>query len=449
MSCKSKEDKCYEKNKNLKEIIKSLISFSLPLILSGVLQQLYNWVDAFIVGNVNGEISLAAIGSTTTPINFFITIITGFTLGLSVLIAKNFGSQEKEKIPLILTVISMIFGSVFVFVSACGTVLSYQFMQLLHTTPETIELASNYIRIIFIGFPFLAVYNIYAATLRGIGDSRIPFFSILLSSTVNVLLDIFFVICLHAGVQGAATATILSQIIMTIFIVVYGTKKYKWLRCHFGRKIFHFRIIKEGVSFGFPPMLQSCISSFGGLILQDFMNKFGTQTVTAITTAYRVDTLIMLPIVNLGSGISTTVAQSYGSENEERTKEIFKAGILVSVTVSLFLTMIVIPTGGKIIALFGAGSDAVKIGSAFFLRIACFYPVYGLATAFRSYLEGKGDLLYSSMAGVAALVIRIISSYAMTSFYGNMVIAYAEMFSWVCLLIMYLLRLGRIFLRKK
>ena len=92
--------------------------------------------------------------------------------------------------------------------------------------------------------------------------------------------------------------------------------------------------------------------------------------------------------------------------------------------------MIVIPTGGKIIALFGAGSDAVKIGSAFFLRIACFYPVYGLATAFRSYLEGKGDLLYSSMAGVAALVIRIISSYAMTSFYGNMVIAYAEMFSW-------------------
>ena len=179
------------------------------------------------------------------------------------------------------------------------------------------------------------------------------------------------------------------------------------------------------------------------------MNKFGTQTVTAITTAYRVDTLIMLPIVNLGSGISTTVAQSYGSENEERTKEIFKAGILVSVTVSLFLTMIVIPTGGKIIALFGAGSDAVKIGSAFFLRIACFYPVYGLATAFRSYLEGKGDLLYSSMAGVAALVIRIISSYAMTSFYGNMVIAYAEMFSWVCLLIMYLLRLGQIFLRKK
>lgn len=438
-----------EKNQNLKEIMKSLISFSLPLILSGVLQQLYHWADAFIVGNVDGEISLAAIGSTTTPINFFITTITGFTLGLSVLTAKNFGSQEKEKIPPVLAVFSVTIGSVFLLISASGIILSYPFMKLLHTTPETIDLASNYIRIIFIGLPFLAVYNIYAATLRGIGDSRIPFFSILLSSTVNVLLDIFLVIYLHAGVQGAATATILSQITMTIFIVVYGSKKYKWLRFHVSRKIFHFKIIKEGVSFGFPPMLQSCISSFGGLILQDFMNKFGTQTVTAITTAYRVDTLIMLPIVNLGSGISTTVAQSCGSGNEEHTRKILKAGILVSVTVSLFLTMIVIPTGGKIIALFGAGSDAVKIGSAFFLRIACFYPVFGLATAFRSFLEGKGDLLYSSMAGVTALVVRIIASYAMSSFYGNMVIAYAEMFSWICLLIMYLLRLEQKFLRKK
>lgn len=438
-----------EKPQSLKEIMKLLISFSLPLILSGVLQQLYNWADAFIVGNVEGEISLAAIGSTTTPINFFITTITGFTLGLSVLIAKNFGSQEREKILPVLAVFSVMLGSVFFLISAGGIIFSYQFMELLHTTLETIDLASNYIRIIFIGFPFLAIYNIYTATLRGIGDSRIPFLSILLSSTVNVLLDIFLVGYLHAGVQGAATATILSQIIMTVFIVVYGTKKYKWLRFHFSRKMFHFKTIKEGVSFGFPPMLQSCIGSFGGLILQDFMNKFGTQTVTAITTAYRVDTLIMLPIVNLGSGISTTVAQSHGAGNEERTKKILKAGILISVTVSLFLTVIVIPTGGKIIALFGAGSGAVKTGSAFFLRIACFYPVYGLATAFRSYLEGKGDLLYSSMAGVTALAVRIIASYAMVSFCGNMVIAYAEMLSWICLLIMYLLRFVQNFMRKK
>lgn len=430
-----------EQKQNLSEIMQSLVKFSLPLILSGVLQQLYNWADAFIVGNINGEISLAAIGATTTPINFFITVITGFTLGLSVLIAKNFGSQNKKQIPTILAVFSVLLGGVFVLISAIGFIQSYRFMQILHTTPETIQLASNYIRIVFIGFPFLAVYNVYTATLRGIGDSRIPFLSVLVSSTINVILDIVFVVYFRAGVQGAAIATILSQIIMTIFIVIYGTNKYKWLKVRLCKQLFQRNILKSGTSFGFPPMLQSCITSLGGLVLQNFMNRFGTQTVVAITTSYRIDSLVMLPIINLGSGISTITAHSYGAGDKQRTQKILLAGILLSMIVSLILTLIVIPTGGKIIALFGAGSAAIKIGSDFFRRIACFYPVFGLATALRGYLEGKGDLLYSSLAGITALIIRIVASYAMVGLWGNMTIAYAEMLSWTCLFFIYLFRL--------
>lgn len=429
-----------EEKQDLKGIMWSLISFSLPLILSGVLQQLYNWADAFIVGNTDGEISLAAIGATTTPISFFVTILTGFALGLSVLAASNFGSQEKEKIPLILKNFSVLLGGIFIVISVAGGTLSFQFMKLLHTTPDTISLASDYIRIIFIGLPFLAVYNVFTAILRGIGDSRIPFLSILLSSTVNVILDVIFVVYFRAGVRGAALATIMSQMVMTVFIVCYGTKKYQWLRFRLGRGCFRHDILKEGIRFGLPPMLQSCISSLGGLVLQDFMNQFGTQTVIAITTAYRIDTLVMLPIVNLGSGIATITAQNYGAGNGGCVRKILAAGIIVSVTVSLFLTIVVIPTGGNMIAVFGAGPAAVKIGKAFFQRIACFYPIYGLATAFRSYLEGKGDLLYSSMAGITALAVRIASSYIMAAFWGNMAIAYAEMLSWVCLLILYILR---------
>ena len=429
-----------EKNQNFKEIITSLISFSLPLILSGILQQLYNWADAFIVGNIDGELSLAAIGSTTNPMNFFITTITGFSLGLSVLVAKHFGSHHYEKIPPILSTFSVLLGGIFLVISIAGSLLSHQFMELLHTTPETIDLASRYVHIIFIGLPFLAVYNIFAATLRGIGDSRIPFLSILLSSIVNVFLDILLVAYLRTGIQGAAFATILSQISMTLFIVLYGTRKYKWLKLNFKKINFRALQLKEGITFGLPPMLQSSISSFGGLILQNFMNTFGTQTVTAITTAYRIDTLIMLPIVNLGSGISTIVAHNTGAGNQKMTRKILTAGILLSCTVSLMLTGIVIPMGGSVIALFGAGPDAVFIGSAFFQRIACFYPVFGLATAFRSYLEGRGDLLYSSGAGILSLLIRIIASYIFVPFFGNMVIAYAEMLSWLCLLGMYLFR---------
>ena len=425
-------------------IMKELINFSLPLILSGILQQLYNWTDAFIVGNVDGELSLSAIGTTTTPINFFITVITGFTLGLSVLVAKNFGAKKQDNIPPILSVFTVILGNMFLIVATFGFILSHQFMELLHTPAETITLAGNYIRIIFIGLPFLAVYNVYTATLRGVGDSRIPFLSILISSSVNVMLDIIFVAKLHLGVQGAAVATVLSQAVMTIFIVLYGTKKYSWLKNGYRKIYFCNVVIKEGVRFGLPPMIQSGISSLGGLILQDFMNRFGTQTVTAITTAYRIDTLVMLPIVNLGSGISTITAQSNGSGDDVRTRKTLAAGTILTIVVSLILTGLVIPTGGKIIGIFGAGKAAVAIGSAFFQRIACFYPVFGLTTAFRGYLEGKGDLLYSSIAGMTSLLVRIIASYVMAPFFGNMSIAYAEMLSWLWLLAMYLLRFARV-----
>ena len=430
-------------NQNLKTIMQELIWFSLPLILSGILQQLYNWADAFIVGNFEGELSLSAIGGTTTPINFFVTTITGFTLGLSVLIAKNFGAKKQENIPPLLSVFSVVLGSIFLIIAVGGSVLSYQFMELLHTPSDTINLASNYIHIILLGLPFLAVYNVYTATLRGIGDSRIPFLSILLSSIVNVILDILFVAKLHWGVQGAAMATVFSQATMTVFIILYGSSKYSWLKRGYRKTSFSRVVIREGIQFGLPPMLQSGIGSLGGLVLQDFMNRFGTDTVTAITTAYRIDTLVMLPIVNLGSGISTFTAQNHGAKDEARTRKTLIAGTILAILISMGLTGLVIPTGGKIIALFGAGTTAVTIGGSFFRRIACFYPIFGLATAFRGYLEGKGDLCYSSVAGMISLAVRIIASYAMAPYLGNMSIAYAEMLSWICLLFMYLIRFAK------
>ena len=187
-------------------------------------------------------------------------------------------------------------------------------------------------------------------------------------------------------------------------------------------------------------MIQSSISSLGSLILQNFMNGFGTQTVAAITTAYRIDTIVLLPIINLGSGISTLTAQSYGAGRTDRTRRILLAGSGVMLLVSLALTLLVIPTGGHLIALFGAGAEAVRIGSDFFLRIASFYVVYGLAMSVRGCLEGIGDVTYSSIAGIASLVFRIFLSYALADLFGNMVIAYAEAFSWLLLLGLYILR---------
>lgn len=422
-------------------IVSILLRFSLPLILSGVLQQLYNWADAFIVGNVNGELALAAIGATSTVINLYIMAITGFTLGLCILFAQKFGAGQTEGIPKILATFVLLLGAVFLVLAGAGIGLTGPLLRLLHTTADTVQMAESYLRIVLLGVPFLAVYNVYAAALRGIGDSRAPFLAIVLSSAVNVALDLLFVARLRWGVAGAAAATVAAQAVMTVFLIAYSVKKHRTLRFRPGRKALDRWSLVQGVRLGVPPMIQSSVSAFGSLILQNFMNGFGTQTVAAITTAYRVDTMVLLPIINLGSGISTIVAQNYGAGEKARTKKVFAVGAVMMAVVSLLLTALVIQTGGHLIAMFGVGPEATEIGWRFFRRIASFYLVFGMATAMRGYLEGLGDVLYSSAAGVLSLLSRIILSYALAALFGNMIIAYAEAFSWVQLLLLYLARM--------
>ncbi len=426
-------------------ITADLISFSLPLILSGILQQLYNWADAFVVGNVEGELALAAVGSTTSIINFFLSLVTGFTLGLNILFAHRAGSGETEGIHRILRSFTVVLGGVFLITASAAAYLAPQILTVMDTATDAFDMAVDYLTIVLFGLPFLAVYNVYSAAIRGLGDSRAPFLSVLISSGVNVVLDVFLVAVAHWSVAGAAIATVISQAAMTVFIVVYGARKYQILRFDFKGGILSRSALKDGTRLGVPPMIQSGVTAFGNMVLQNFMNGFGSQTVAAITTAYRVDSIVLLPIINLGSGISTLVARSHGSGDMERAGKILKAGAILMALVSVLMTALVIPFGGSIISLFGAGAEAVEIGREFFKHFASFYIVYGMAMAIRGYLEGLGDVLFSSVAGVSSLALRILLSYTTVSVFGTTVIAYSEGFSWILLLGLYVFR----FLRKR
>ena len=421
-------------------LIKTLILFTVPLILSGLLQQMFNWVDAFIVGNIEGELALAAIGSTTSIYNLFIMVIVGFTSGLSVLAAQQYGMGDKEMLKKTLSSFVLLLGGLFLLISVLGILFTHPILTFLDTPESIYVTAEEYLQIMLIGIPFLAVYNIYSAILRGLGDSRAPFLSVLVSSVANVVLDILFVAVLHYGAAGAAAATVISQAAMTIFIVIYTVKNHSHLRFRFNGDIINKPIIAKGAKFGLPPAIQSGTSSIGSLILQRFMNGFGEQTVAAITTAYRVDSVILLPIINFGSGIATIVAQNIGAGNHARAKKALKIGVIMITAVSLCLTLLVLFTGKYLISMFGLTHESVIIGGNFFRIIASCYFIYGLAMAFRGYLEGLGDMLFSGIAGIASLIVRIAASYIFADRFGNMVIGFAEAFSWVILLIIYIIR---------
>ncbi|MBQ9950946.1 MAG: MATE family efflux transporter [Clostridia bacterium] len=421
-------------------IARTLILFSIPLIFSGLLQQLYSWADAFIVGNVEGEAALAAVGASSVISSLFVSVITGFTSGVSILSARLFGTSDEGAQKKILCSFALILGGIFLALSLLGALLTGPFLKMLDTPADIFDESRRYLGIVMLGMPFLAVYNVYSAVLRGVGDSKAPFLSVLFSSVLNVILDVVMVYCLRWRVAGAAIATVVSQALMTVFIVVYAVRRYEILRFRASKKLFDRGVIRDGCRLALPITIQSGVSSVGHLVLQNFMNGFGTVTVAAITSAYRVDSVILLPIINLGTAISTITAQNAGANRPDRVRRSLTVGSAIMAVTSLALTALVVIFGGSLVAVFGVTPEAAQIGADFFRALGSFYIVFGLATAMRGFLEGIGDVVFSGVNSIAMLAMRIALSYLLADFYGNMVIAWAEAYAWCFMLILFILR---------
>ena len=367
------------------------------------------------------------------------TLIVGFTSGLSVLAAQQFGQGKETENHELLSGYSVLCGGICFVCALVGMLFMEPILLRMQTPAALLPNAKDYLQIVFVGIPFLAIYNVYSAVLRGMGNSRLPFFAVLVSSVTNAVLDLVFVVVLDWGVAGAAAATTMAVVAMTLFVIGYTAVRYpQFRRFRWGSGA----LLRTGAKYGAPPAIQSSVSSVGGVFLQRFMNGFGEQTVAAITTTYRVDLILLLPIINLSTAISTLVAQETGAENPEQAKQIFRIGTALMAVLSLLLTVFVVAAGGHMIAIFGLTPESVQIGRDFFRAIAPFYVVYGLAISVKGYLEGVSDLLFSGITGICALVVRLTCSYLFAGVFDNMVVAYAEAFSWIFMLLVFLIRYG-------
>lgn len=422
-----------------------MLRFSLPLMLSGVLQQLYSWADAFIIGHAEGEMPLAAVGATTSLCNFLTNTILGLTLGLSILAAQHIGAGRREHVRGILSSFLPLLTAGYALIALGASFFLEPVLRLMDTPPEIFADALSYLRIILLGVPFLACYNLYAALLRALSNTKAAFFAVLLSSCVNVALDILLVAALPFGVAGAAAATVLSQIGMTVFIVLYAARKEPQL-LRPALKLPALRMLAEGMRFATPPALKNSVTSLGNLTLQGFMNSFGTTTVLAVTTAYRVDCITLLPIVNLGAAISIMTAQAHGASDRQRIRACLKTGSGLMLAIAALLAGAMFAFGAVFIGLFGVTGDALAQGRVFFQDLSLFYPVFGLSIVLQSVLEGSGDITFCSVIGIASLALRIALSFALRPVFAERTIAIAEGIVWLTTLCVFALRMA---MRKK
>ncbi|MDL2319090.1 MATE family efflux transporter [Eubacteriales bacterium OttesenSCG-928-A19] len=417
-------------------IARQLIRFSIPLILSGLLQQLYSWADALIVGNFAGEAALAAIGATNAVHTLYVALLAGFSVGVSILVSRAYGERDDAAVTRTSSTFLLLLTAMSLGLVAIGLLLSRPLLVLLGTPEEIMNQALEYLRIMMLGLPFLAAYNCYNAVLRGIGDSRTPLLAIIVSSLLNVALDLLFVGGFGWGVAGAAVATVLSQALMVVFLIVYVPRRHTLLRLPPRRSMVDKTALRGGLSLSLPTTLQSGVRSIGALMLQNVQNSFGAQVIAAITTAYRIDMLGLLPTTNIGAGISTFTAQNHGAGQLDRARRGLWIGSAIAFVTSLVTTVIFVLAGETLMRLFGVSEGAVRIGRDFLHFCAVFYPIFGVQTAFIGYLQGMGDVRFAAFATISSLAMRVVLSYAFAGIAGHAIIAYSEMASWVYCLIL-------------
>lgn len=406
-------------NKDLTKgpVVKSMLLFAIPMILGDLLQQCYNIADTLIVGQFLGKTALAAVGSSFTLMTFITSIILGLCMGSGALFSIRFGQIDKRglKQDLCASFFFIVFISILLNITAyiCLDVLKL-FLRVPHEVWGDMRC---YLLYIFMGIIAIFLYNFFSAYLRSIGNSVIPLIFLAISSILNIILDLYFVLVLKMGVGGAALATVLSQYVSGIGIMFYTLLKYKEVLVIFKISYLKRERIKQIISFSLLTCIQQSVMNLGILMVQGLVNSFGTVVMAAFAAAVKIDAFAYMPVQDFGNAFSTFIAQNYGAKERERIQKGLKEAvrissifcIIISILVYIFakpLMMIFIDANETSIIL--EGVRYLRIEGAFYIGIGCLFLLYGLYRALGR--PGMSVVLTVFSLGTRVALAYILSS---------------------------------------
>lgn len=421
-------------------IFSALWKFTLPLICAGLLQQTYSIVDTMIVGNFIGGNAVAALGATTSIINGASFIILGLMTGYSIQLSHLYGAKEHDKMQR-LTSTAVIIMSVMIVFSTVLIVVGKNFIfNVLGTPVEIRDGAAEYLDTVALGFIFPLLYSLYSGMIRALGDSRTTLYALIISSLLNVVLDLLFVPVFKMGIRGAALATVIAQAVSAAYMIIYIGRKMEFMRVRFKKAYMDMVLFKECIRLSLPKIFQALAMSMGAMALQSVNNYFGVDAVAAISTAYKIDSLSITPIMYISSAVSIFTGQNLGAKKPERAKEGLRKGCAIAFSLSLLVSALLVFFGRDFLSLFGISQRSVELGGRFFLFCAFFYPVMGVYNAMTGFLQGLKDVAFVSFVSIFTMVIRIAVSFALRDVIGEDVIAVAECVNWTVGFFMCLIR---------
>ena len=351
-----------------------IIKFTLPLLLGNLFQQLYNMVDSIVVGKFVSEDALAAVGACGSTNFLFFSLSSGLAIGIGIIVAQFFGAGDEKNVRnTIANSIYVLWGAA-ITVSIIGIVLCPALLRLLQTPETVIGDSIIYMRTSCAGILFIATYNGVAAMLRALGDSKTPLYFLILSSIINVVLDLVFVLTLGWGVFGVALATIIAQATSAFSCIIYAYHKIEYFRLTKEQLRMNPRIIANSFKIGVPIAMQNSMIAVSCMVLQGVVNTFGETVMAAYTVIGRIEQVVQQPYMSLGSALTTYSGQNMGAGQIDRVKKGFRQGTVMVLIFSLCMLPIAYLFGEQIVGIFVNDPEVIAIGAkAIRINSICYF----------------------------------------------------------------------------
>lgn len=432
---------------------KLILMFTLPLIMGNVFQQLYLLSDTLLVGRFLGVSALAAVGCSGCLMFLMLGFVFGFTTGLTICTGQRFGAKDMEGMKQSAAACTTLSIAIALITTVVGVSIARPMLELLQTPPEVLDMATTFLSIIFMGISATMLFNTSSNLIRALGDSTTPLYFLIMGCVLNIILEILFIGVFSWGIAGAGFATVMAQLINGSCCAFYIKKKipelhFRWSDLKISREL-AWQHLRVGLPMGF----QSSIIAIGAIILQVPLNNLGEVAVAAYAAAQKIDMIAVMPLMSFGMAMAAYTAQNYGAGRIDRIKNGVNKCILMSGGFSIFIGIFNIIMGPEMIQVFvGEGQQqVVDYGHLFLIVNGSCYLILSLLFIYRFTLQGLGQSVIPTFAGIMELVMRAIAGLFLVDMFGYIGACWANPMAWIgsCLPLMITFYITRKSLLKK
>lgn len=413
-------------------IFRSMLMFAIPIFVSSIFQQLYNTMDTVIVGHTLGERSLAAMGACTSIYDLLVGFALGIGNGLSIVTARSFGSGDRRLLKRSVASSLVIGAGITLFIVLLTRVILWRLLVMLNTPPEILEEAYSYISTITLFVGVMFAYNLCAGLLRAIGNSLMPLVFLIISSCLNIVLDLLFIRKFGMGVRGAAIATVIAQGVSALLCLFYIIRKVKLLipsaEDFRPKKSLYQELLGQGIAMG----LMSCLVSAGSVVLQSGINSLGYLTIAGHAAARKLFQFSIMPIVAMAQTVNTFVAQNRGADQGGRIRKGIRCAYRYNACVALLMTVLAVFAAPSLMHLVSGSDDPLVIANgAAYIRVAApFYVILGMINDTRFALQAIGQKLRPLISSVTELIGKMVFAALLIPRFGYTAVIFCEPVIW-------------------